>query len=183
MTSLIAPCEPPYSAGVTDDLTALMPPGAQPIALFRVLAHNPRILSRFRAGRLLDAGVLSMRERELLILRVSYRCDCDYEWSVHVAGFADAAGLAQADVHATSNRRGSEAATLRSCLRAPPDLPPDRWHGVIRNCARRAAPHGLDAALMRSYLMFMICSFSYVTEHADEPEPEPNLRRRPAPSP
>ena len=42
-----------------------------------------------------------MRERELLILRVSHRCDCDYEWSVHVAGFADAAGLAEADRHAT----------------------------------------------------------------------------------
>ena len=101
MTPVIAPCEPPYSAGVTDDLAALMPPGAPPIALFRVLAHNPRILSRFRAGRLLDAGALSMRERELLILRVSHRCDCDYEWSIHVAGFADAAGLAEADRHAT----------------------------------------------------------------------------------
>jgi alkylhydroperoxidase family enzyme len=101
MTPVIAPCEPPYGAGVTDDLAALMPRGAPPIALFRVLAHNPRILSRFRAGRLLDAGALSARERELLILRVSHRCDCDYEWSVHVAGFADAAGLAQADLHAT----------------------------------------------------------------------------------
>jgi alkylhydroperoxidase family enzyme len=101
MTPVIAPCAPPYSAGVTDDLAALMPPGAPPIALFRVLAHNPRILSRFRAGRLLDAGALSMRERELLILRVSHRCDCDYEWSVHVAGFADAAGLAEADRRAT----------------------------------------------------------------------------------
>src|SRR5277367_5826290 len=98
MTAVIAPCEPPYSAGVTDDLAALMPPGAPPIALFRVLAHNPRILSRFRAGRLLDAGALSMRERELLILRVSHRCDCDYEWSIHVAGFA---GPAEADRDAT----------------------------------------------------------------------------------
>src|ERR1700678_3366757 len=101
MTPVIALCEPPYSAGVTDDLAALMPPGGPPIALFRVLAHNPRILSRFRAGRLLDAGALSMRERELLILRVSHRCDCDYEWSIHVAGFADAAGLAEADRNAT----------------------------------------------------------------------------------
>src|SRR6202161_5002406 len=100
MTPVIAPCEPPYSAGVTDDLAALMPPSAPPIALFRVLAHNPRILSRFRAGRLLDAGTLSARASELLILRVSHRCDCAYEWSVHVAGFADAAGLADVDLHA-----------------------------------------------------------------------------------
>jgi len=58
MTPVIAPREPPYGASVTDDLAALMPPGTPPIALFRVLAHNPRILSRFRAGRLLDAGAL-----------------------------------------------------------------------------------------------------------------------------
>ena len=44
MTPVIAPSEPPYSAGVTDDLAALMPPAAWPIALFRVLAHNRRIL-------------------------------------------------------------------------------------------------------------------------------------------
>src|ERR1700734_1593551 len=100
MTSVIAPCDPPYGPGVTDDLAALMPSGASPIALFRVLAHNPRILSRFRAGRLLDAGALSARERELLILRVCHRCDCDYEWSVHVAGFSAAAGLAEADLYA-----------------------------------------------------------------------------------
>jgi Carboxymuconolactone decarboxylase family len=86
---------------VADDLAALMPPGAPPIALFRVLAHNPRILSRFRAGHLLDAGALSARECGLTILRVCHRCDCDYEWSVHVAGFADAAGLAEADLHVT----------------------------------------------------------------------------------
>jgi hypothetical protein len=49
---------------------------------------------------LLDAGALSARERELLILRVRHRCDCDYEWSVHVAGFSDAA-VAEADLHAT----------------------------------------------------------------------------------
>ena len=41
---------------MTDDLAALMPPGTPPIALFRVLAHNPRILSRFPAGRLIGFG-------------------------------------------------------------------------------------------------------------------------------
>src|SRR6202789_223459 len=116
MTPVLAPCEPPYGAGVTDDLPALIPPAAPPIALFRVLAHNPRILSRFRAGRLLDAGALSARERELLILRVSHRCDCDYEWSVHVAGFADAAGLAEADLHATLQPTAEGPLSPRECL-------------------------------------------------------------------
>jgi hypothetical protein len=41
MTPVIAPREPPDGASVTDDLAALMPPSTPPIALFRVLAHNP----------------------------------------------------------------------------------------------------------------------------------------------
>ena len=31
-----------------------MPPGVEPLRLFRTLAHNPRVLSRFLAGGLLD---------------------------------------------------------------------------------------------------------------------------------
>jgi alkylhydroperoxidase family enzyme len=101
MRPSLDPCEPPYAVGVTGDLAALMPAGAPPIALFRILAHNPRVLSRFRGGRLLDPGALSMRERELLILRVSRLCDCEYEWSVHVTVFAEVAGLDVADLRAT----------------------------------------------------------------------------------
>ena len=58
MSPFLKPCEPPYSPAVSDDLAGLMPNGEPPIALFRVLAHNPRVLSRFRAGRLLDRGGL-----------------------------------------------------------------------------------------------------------------------------
>lgn len=46
---------------VADDLAALMPAGQRPLSLFRVLAHNSRVLARFRAGRLLDEGELSER--------------------------------------------------------------------------------------------------------------------------
>jgi 4-carboxymuconolactone decarboxylase len=101
MIAIIDPCEPPFPIDVAGDLAALMPPGVPPIGLFRVLAHDPRILSRFRAGRLLDAGTLSIRERELLILRVCHQCGCTYEWSIHDAVFAGAAGLTEADLQAT----------------------------------------------------------------------------------
>src|SRR6185437_10822012 len=90
MSRLLDPCEPPYGPGVTEDLVSLMRPGVPPIALFRVLAHNPRVLSRFRGG-----------ERELLILRVSRLCGCEYEWSIHAAVFAGDAGLEDADLRAT----------------------------------------------------------------------------------
>lgn len=116
MTSVIDPLEPPYSPRVAEDLTGLMPPGLPPIALFRVLAHNPRVLSRFRASRLLDAGTLPKRERELLILRVCHRCGCDYEWSIHAAVFAKAANLTEADALATRQSTAAGALSWRERL-------------------------------------------------------------------
>lgn len=128
MTSVIDPREPPYSAGVADDLIGLMPPGMPPIALFRVLAHNPRVLSRFRASRLLDAGTLPVRERELLILRVCRRCDCEYEWAIHAAVFGDAAGLSEADLLATRQPAAADPLSRRErlMLAAADELVADR---------------------------------------------------------
>lgn len=116
MIPIVDPCEPPFPTGVADDLAALMPAGIPPIALFRVLAHNQRILSRFRAGRLLDAGMLSMRERELLILRVCHQCGCNYEWSIHATVFAAKAGLTDADLQATLHPSAANPLAARERL-------------------------------------------------------------------
>lgn len=97
----IAPRQPPYPATVDEDLTKLMPPGVPPLTLFRTLAHNPRVLRRVRRGGLLDPGALSLRERELVILRTTARCGSEYEWGVHVAFFGAAAGFDEAALAAT----------------------------------------------------------------------------------
>jgi 4-carboxymuconolactone decarboxylase len=102
MHSRIAPLEPPYPSSVQEDFAKLMPPGMQPIALFRTIAHNPRVLGRFRRSGLLDPGSISIRERELVILRTTARSGSEYEWGVHVAFFAKAAGLTDRDVSATA---------------------------------------------------------------------------------
>ena len=47
------------------------------------------------------AGPLSLREREIVIDRTCARTGCEYEWGVHVAIFADAAGLTNEQVRAT----------------------------------------------------------------------------------
>lgn len=62
--------------------------GAPPLMLFRAIARNPRVLQRFMAGGLLDRGSVSIRQRELTILRTTARCGAEYEWGVHVAAFA-----------------------------------------------------------------------------------------------
>ena len=97
----LAPAPRPYAPEIEAALAKLMPPGVEPLRLFRTLAHNERVLSRFLAGGLLDKGSVSLRERELAILRTCARAGSEYEWGVHVAFFAARAGLSDAEVRAT----------------------------------------------------------------------------------
>jgi alkylhydroperoxidase family enzyme len=78
-----------------------MPLGVPPLVLFTTLARNPRVFQRFMAGGLLDPGSISLREREIVVNRATARCGSEYEWGVHIAFFAEAAALTQAEVHAT----------------------------------------------------------------------------------
>jgi alkylhydroperoxidase family enzyme len=82
--------------------------GAPPLMLFRVAASNARAWEKFRAGSLLDRGPLSLREREIVIDRTCALTGCEYEWGVHVATFAEAAGLSAEQVRATV-RKGAAA--------------------------------------------------------------------------
>lgn len=101
MNPRIAPLESPYEEGVAADLAAMMPPGVEPIALFRTLARNPRILGKIRAGNLLDRGSIDRHDREIVILRTCARCGSEYEWGVHAAIFAARFGIDEAALTAT----------------------------------------------------------------------------------
>jgi len=85
-TPRVTPLQPPYPADIQADLDQLMR-GAPPLALFRTVARNPRVLQRMMAGNLLDRGSIPLRARELMILRTCARCGAEYEWGVHVAAF------------------------------------------------------------------------------------------------
>ena len=98
--SRIAPLEPPYEPEIAGQFDRIMR-GAPPLMLFRVIASNARAWEKFRAGSLLDRGPLTLREREIVIDRTCARTGCEYEWGVHVATFADAAQLTEAQVRAT----------------------------------------------------------------------------------
>lgn len=99
-TPRIAPLDPPYVPEVQQAFDVVMR-GAPPLALFRTLAHNPRVLARMMAGGLLDKGSISVRQRELMILRTTARCGAEYEWGVHVVAFGAKAGWTEAQVAAT----------------------------------------------------------------------------------
>ena len=100
VASRIAPLEPPYAPDIQSDFDRIMR-GAPPLMLFRVVAGNARAWDKFRAASLLDGGPLSLREREIVIDRTCARTGCEYEWGVHVAIFAKAAGLTEAQIRAT----------------------------------------------------------------------------------
>jgi alkylhydroperoxidase family enzyme len=98
--SRIAGLEPPYAPEIQEQFDRIMR-GAPPLMLFRVVASNARAWEKFRAGSLLDRGPLSLREREIVIDRTCALTGCEYEWGVHVATFAQAAGLTAEQVRAT----------------------------------------------------------------------------------
>src|SRR4051812_17050368 len=97
--SRIEPLSPPYDADVQESFDRIA--DAEPLVLFRTMATSERAWGKFRAGSLLDRGPLSLRHREILIDRTSARAGCEYEWGVHVAIFAERAGLTGEQVAAT----------------------------------------------------------------------------------
>jgi alkylhydroperoxidase family enzyme len=99
-TPRIAPLDAPYPAGIQADFDKLMR-GAPPLLLFRTMARNPRVLQRMMAGNLLDRGSISLRSRELMILRTCARCGAEYEWGVHVAVFGAKAQWTAEQVHSS----------------------------------------------------------------------------------
>ncbi|WP_339832520.1 carboxymuconolactone decarboxylase family protein [uncultured Parvibaculum sp.] len=101
MPARIEPAARPYDDDMERTLEKLMPPGVEPLVLFRTLARNPRVFRRFMAGGLLDKGTLSLREREIVIDRACARCGGEYEWGVHIAFFGERVGFGPAEVAAT----------------------------------------------------------------------------------
>lgn len=52
----------------------------------RTLAHHPKLVKRWLvfANHILFKSTLPARDREIVILRIGWLCQCDYEWSQHV---------------------------------------------------------------------------------------------------
>ena len=100
--SRIAPLERPFPDFFEQAMARLMPPGMEPIALFRTLATSRRAWEKLSAGSLLDKGPLPLRDREIVIDRTTARCGCSYEWGLHVALFGAQAGLGAGQIEGTA---------------------------------------------------------------------------------
>jgi alkylhydroperoxidase family enzyme len=93
MTARVSPASAPFPADIQAWLDRTMPPGKPPLVLFTTLARDPRLFGKFFAAGLLDRGHLTLRQRELVILRTTALCRSEYEWGVHIAIFGARVGL------------------------------------------------------------------------------------------
>jgi alkylhydroperoxidase family enzyme len=90
----LAPAPSPLPPDIQAAIDAIMR-GNPPLVLFTTLARDRRLFFKFFSSGMLDRGHLSIREREIVIDRVTAACNAEYEWGVHVSAFAAKAGLSE----------------------------------------------------------------------------------------
>jgi alkylhydroperoxidase family enzyme len=93
----IAPASGPLERDMQEAIDAIMR-GAPPLALFTTMARDRRLFFKFFNSGLLDRGHLTIRQREIVIDRVTASCGAEYEWGVHVSVYAAKAGLTEAQI-------------------------------------------------------------------------------------
>ena len=140
MTARMSPAPAPYSAGVQAQLDKLSRPGKPPLGLFALMARDERLLQRLLGGSLLDKGNLTLRQREIVIDRITALGGCEYEWGVHVALFGSKAGLTDDQLYSLVHGCADDACwqdalektLIRTCdaLHRTCTVPPALWADV-----------------------------------------------------
>lgn len=108
----IQPVHPPYDHDTDVQLAKMMPPGVEPIRLFRTFAKNlpmAAAMGSWGSYELSRNLSLSMRDREILIDRTCARCGCEYEWGVHIAFFADRVELSTEQIASITHGNADDA--------------------------------------------------------------------------
>jgi AhpD family alkylhydroperoxidase len=103
MRHTLAPIAEPFSPEVIDALKRYPQRDGYIIGLFRVFANSMRHLRKGFVNLLDRESPLAMREREIIILRISANNRCEYEWGVHVTAFGAHAGLTPEQIEATAS--------------------------------------------------------------------------------
>ena len=148
MTARIAPVQPPFPSDIQQRFDRIMPEGVPPLTLFTTLARDARF-ARFSGGSLLGPGNLTLRQREIVIDRITALSGSEYEWGVHVAFFGEAAGLTQAQIRSLTQGGvddpvwiDEERALLRACdqLHSDCDIDDAGWQALQAHFLRDGNP-------------------------------------------
>lgn len=107
--------------------------------IYKTLAHHPDLYARWSPlGQfLLNGSSLPPRERELVMLRMGWLCQSEYEWSQHARIARASAGMTDAEVHRIAE--GPQAAGWtefeRTLLRMVDEL---RYEAMISDATWKA---------------------------------------------
>lgn len=98
--------------------------------IFRTLAHHPPLMRRWLVfgNHVLGKSTLPPREREIVILRVGWRCRAGYEWGQHVL-IARRTGLSDEEIARIAEGPGAAgwSEAERALLRATDELHDDAF--------------------------------------------------------
>jgi 4-carboxymuconolactone decarboxylase len=176
----IAPVDP---ATMSDSQRAFAGIGASNV--IRTLVRHEDLLKAWLglAQNLLLSGRVSPRDRELAILRVALRTDCEYEWANHVLG-AIAAGASVDEIRALANASAAWSDSDMALLRAVDELCAD-------DCVSDSTWAALAATRDDQQLIEVLCLIGYYRMNAGllnsmgvQPEPgRPRLGQVPVASP
>ena len=107
-------------AGEDADTAAKNRVGGRDLNIFRVMMNHPDLTRRWTvfAGHVLRKQTLPPRDRELLILRIGWLNQAEYEWAQHVE-IAKRSGISEAEIERVKQGPsagwiGSEAALLQA---------------------------------------------------------------------
>lgn len=133
----------PYESDIQAVFDRLPAGWSPPFALFRALARDSRLFHRFMrsAPIYFPQSNLTVRQREVLLLRVTANCHCEYEWGLRIAFFQDEAGLNDEQAYASVYGNAGDACwtvedallvRLADSLHAASDIPDGLWNELAR---------------------------------------------------
>ena len=135
----IAPLEAEQWNEAAEEIMAPMVARARTFNVFRTLTNHPDLMRRWLvfANHILGKSTLAVRERELIILRIGYLCQSEYEWGQHVV-IAREAGMSDDEIRLAKTGPDTEGISEldRLLLQATDELHADAhvsdatWQGL-----------------------------------------------------
>ena len=91
--------------------------GGRDLNIFRVMMNHPKLTRRWTvfAGHVLQKQTLPVRDRELLILRIGWLNQAEYEWAQHVE-IAKRGGITEAEIERVKQGPGAGWNALEAAL-------------------------------------------------------------------
>jgi alkylhydroperoxidase family enzyme len=161
----IQPVSQPFAPNVQALFDRLPAGWSPPFKLFTVLARDERLLMRFISAAVsyLQPSHVTVRQREVLLLRVTARCRCAYEWGLRIHFYAAEAGLSEAQVYASVHGDAGDAAWSpvdRILVRLADELhdtvavSDDLWHELMSKFSDEAI---MQLLMMAGYYRSVAC--------------------------